>query len=226
MKNLFFLTVIFISCKAINNDTYIKDQYEQFLKTKATTTVNDTIIAKDTGVITKTLFTSSSVDNSLKSIKCWLQNNPNQYGHYFKFDKANLIGYYFLCGDDNCNSYEITKAELGYKYLEKGSSFVDFFSPAEISDSLNDYTLLFSSFPRKVVSSFVLKNNTLTPINLKESKLFPFLLEGTLICTRKELENGIAIKTKVSELVFPISGLESSREYTDTLKTTALIHQN
>jgi hypothetical protein len=222
---LLLLSIVFISCKSLSNETFVQQQYSEFSKNKNTSKINDTIIIKDSNSITKTLYQFTEPDKSLKSIKSWLQNNPSPYGHYFKFTNHELKDYYFLCGDDSCHSYELKANVATEIYSEKGSPLVDFFAPFEINDSLNDYTLLFSTFPRNKVSCSYINHGTLRVLELRKSKLFPFLLEANLICSRSELEKGIVLKVTADELVFSLPGLTHSKEFIDTLRTNTLVHQ-
>ncbi len=222
---ILLLLIIFASCKSLSDDTFVQQQYSEFSKNRNTSKINDTIIVKDSNSITKTFYQFTESDRSLKSIKSWLQNNPSPYGHYFKFTNHELKGYYFLCGDDSCNSYELKTTAATGDFSEKGSALVDFFAPFEIKDSLNDYTLLFSSFPRNKISCSYLNNGAYRVLELKKSKLFPFLLEANLICSRRESEKGIVVKVTADELVFPLPGLTHSKEFIDTLRTNTLFHQ-
>jgi hypothetical protein len=222
---ILLLLIIFVSCKPLSEDAFVQKQYTEFSKNKNSSKINDTIIIRGSNLITKILYQFAEPDKSLKSIKSWLQNNPSPYGHYFRFINHDLKDYYFLCGDDSCNSYELKTTAKRENYSEKGSAFVDFFPPSEIKDSLNDYTLLFSSFPRNKVSCSYISNGTAKVLELRESKLFPFLLETNLICSRSELEKGIVLKVTADELVFSLPGLKHFRESIDTLRTKVLIQQ-
>src|SRR5437764_14531199 len=104
MRVLLFLAVILISCKNSTNESYVLNKYAQFQKGKNISKVNDTIIIHDSTLTTRTYF-SYNADHSLKSIKNWLQNNHNPYGHYFKFSQTNLTSSFFLSGGDSCYSY-------------------------------------------------------------------------------------------------------------------------
>jgi hypothetical protein len=222
---ILLLSIVLVSCKSLSEDAYIQQQYSEFSKNKNSSKINDTIITRDSNVITKTLYHFTEPGKSLQSIKSWLLNNPNPYGHYFKFTNHELKEYYFLCGDDSCNSYELkTNAATG-NYSEKGSALVDFFAPHKIKDSLNNYTLVFSTFPRNRVLCTWINHDTLRVLELKKSKLFPFLLEAHLICNRSELEKGIVLKVSAYDLAFSLPGLMHSKEFTDTLRANTLFHQ-
>lgn len=151
-----------------------------------------------------------------------------KYGHSFKmntFDNlppqnfsGKIIKYNFEVSDGSNFSYGLVYNFQTNQYEEIRTPFVDYIvhkSNYDNKDSLNKYSLFFSTFPRrKIEVSYSLNGNTFEKLDLKESKIMPFLEEGELWLSKRKK---CIIKTNASGLIFNLPPLQNIRNYTDTI---------
>jgi len=217
------LILIIISCKSRTETDadLIHRQYMTFGTSKINNnSTKDTIIYSYRGGEYKVAFEHYLTSKGLDKIRGYLLDNPDAYGNFFDFDLRGKINrYLYLAGDGKYDTYRVVYSLDKDKYEEQGSAFVDEFEPTEINDTSNNYSLVFSTFPRKdVEASYSLDRVHYNKLSLKKSNLMPFLDEVDVVFSRKHLINGIIIKTKAKNLRLRLIGLSNLKESVDTLR--------
>jgi hypothetical protein len=124
-----------------------------------------------------------------------------------------------MAGDGNHDLYRILYDSSTKKYQEQGNAHVDEFVPRNLQDTGNNYTLIFSTFPRtNIEASYSTDRIYYRQLHFLKKDTVPFINEAEIILSRKELEQGVIIKVKAQNLIIRLEGLENIKETTDTLR--------
>lgn len=215
---LIFILILACSCHFVTNTdiipaTYFKDA--------------DSVLSSNDEEVDSLLFRSIT-GNYIASIEYYSSGKAlsvsgellgRNYGHYFIMTpRKTLDSYVFNVGDGAHNSYSI-KLGKDEKYTEFGSPFVDYMrdqSCTGLNDSLKCLYLLFSSFPRKKLkASASFDNVDYKPLDLKLSKVMPFLWECKLLIP-VNMEK-IHYKIEGKNLVINLAGISSVKYFRDSI---------
>jgi len=215
---LFSIAIIVVSCQ--NKDKRDSDNVLQnYLVNPHFKKVHDTLIYPFHGASYKVVF-DRTTNGTISNIFGYLANNPNFYGSYFKFDiYGKLDKYYFMAGDGEHDLYRVTYNSDKAEYEEQGNAYVDYLAPNTVKDTGNDYTFVFSSFPRKHLEAFYSVDKIhFNKIRLAEQEKVPYIIAGEITLTKTQVDQGIIIKVQSKDLREQLKGLESNRETTDTVQ--------
>lgn len=152
------------------------------------------------------------INNKLSMISGTLSNR--NYGSEFYFHKnGKLEKYQFVKGD--YNSYKIDIDKSTGLLFEQGNPMVDYlFTPAK-RDSNYLCQLLFTTYPRKVISvKYAVFNQPFNPLTLNKSRNIPLAKEAELYC---KLGDTIIIRIEAKELQIRQSRLIDSLVMFDTI---------
>ena len=219
MRILLFLIAL-VACSCRNKQIDSANVLEAYLSNPNLKRVQDTLIYPFHGASYKVIIDSNSLNGKIRKIFGYLANNPSMYAGYFKFNTdGKLDKYYFMAGDGEHDLYRITYNPVKAKYEEQGNAYVDYVAPNIIKDTANDYTFVFSTFPRKEVEAYYsIDWAHYNKMNLAAWETVPFITDGKIILTKKQVDQGILIKVKAKDLGVRLNGLEKSRETIDTIQ--------
>lgn len=220
-KKILILLLLFylFSCKSKSHADFISSEYNKY-KASPEGKV-DSIVFPKYGYVA---YLDYDTTGRLYKIEGVLKNK--KYGHFFKlniFDKlppknfsGALTQYYFQLDNGRHYSYEIKFNFQDNKYYESGSPFVDYIiDTPSLKDSVNTYTLLFSTFPRKEIEVlYSFDDLTYKMAELQESRMMPFLYETKIT---SEANKVCYIKTKSRNMVFNMKNILNEKEIKDTL---------
>ena len=96
-----------------------------------------------------------------------------------------------MSGDGKHDLYRVEYNSYNNKYEEQGNAYVDYFAPNIVNDTGNNYTLIFSSFPRKEIeASYSTDNAQYHKLILTEKELIPLITEGDIVLQKKMFNMG------------------------------------